>query len=74
MSEIFDLCWIEKDKANDKKSYHRVGIVMVRDDGSISVRINTLPRMGVAWDGWLSAFRRDGSGSSGSTSDTLDAF
>ena len=57
--EIRDLCWVEKDPNSDKKGYHKVGIVMIKDDGNLSIRINTLPRTGVKWDGWLAAFARD---------------
>lgn len=55
--KVFNLCWAESE--NNKTFWHVCGMLIQKDDGSFSVKINTLPRPGSKWDGWLSAFERE---------------
>ena len=50
---IKDLVWVE-DVGKDKPKYHNVGILMEKDNGKTSIRLNTVPASG--WNGWLSVF------------------
>jgi len=50
---IEDLVWFE-DIGKDKPKSHNVGILMTKDDGKKSVKINVTPVGN--WNGWLSVF------------------
>ena len=55
--KILDLVYVERIEGKEKPSYHNVGIIMMKDDGKVSVKMNTLP-VSHAWDGWLTGFER----------------
>ncbi len=50
MSKIFDLLW-KKSENEGKAHWERVGVMLVKDDGKKSVKLDVLP-VG-QWDGWL---------------------
>ena len=53
--KIYDLMFVETAAGKEKPNYNKCGILIVKDDGRVSVKINTLP-VSKDWDGWLSAF------------------
>ena len=53
MSEIKDLVHVRNVEGRDKPIYTNVGILLTKDDGKQSVRLNAIP---VDFDGWLSVF------------------
>lgn len=50
--EIKNVVWIEKLK-DDKKKYHNVGALFIKDDDKMSIKLSTIP---VNFDGWLQVF------------------
>ena len=48
---IYDLLWKEGEDKGGKARWSKVGILMEKNDGKKSVKLNTLP-VG-SWDGWL---------------------
>jgi hypothetical protein len=66
MSEIKDLVHIRNVEGRDKPIYTNVGILLTKDDGKQSVKLNSIP---VDFDGWLSVFpqraKGEGQGSQG---------
>ena len=50
MSKIFDLLW-KKSENDGKAQWERVGVMLVKDDGKKSMKLDVLP-IG-QWDGWL---------------------
>ncbi len=50
MSKIFDLLW-KKSENDGKAHWERVGVMLVKDDGKKSMKLDVLP-IG-QWDGWL---------------------
>lgn len=50
MSRTFDLLW-KKSETNGKAQWERVGVMLEKEDGKRSVKLNVLPAGG--WDGWL---------------------
>ena len=51
---IKDIMFVERVEGRDKPNYHKIGIVMIKDDGKMSIKLNSVP-VGV-WNGWLSVF------------------
>lgn len=58
MPEFRDLVYVEKieRQGQEKPVYHKCGVVMIKDDGKISVKITTIPVGN--FNGWLSAFEQ----------------
>ena len=54
--EKFDVVRVEKIKDSDKKKYTNVGILLVKDDGNMSIKLNAVPVGN--WDGWLSCYKQ----------------
>ena len=52
---IKNIVWIE-DVGKEKPQYHNVGILLEKDDGKVSIKLNTIPASG--WNGWLSVFEQ----------------
>ena len=50
MSKIFDLLW-KKSENDGKAQWERVGVMLVKDDGKKSMKLDVLPI--AQWDGWL---------------------
>ncbi len=50
MSKIFDLLW-KKSENDGKAHWERVGVMLVKEDGKKSMKLDVLP-VG-QWDGWL---------------------
>ncbi len=50
MSKIFDLLW-KKSENEGKAQWERVGVMLVKEDGKKSMKLDVLP-IG-QWDGWL---------------------
>ncbi len=50
MSKVFDLLW-KKSENEGKAQWERVGVMLVKDDGKKSMKLDVLP-IG-QWDGWL---------------------
>lgn len=48
--KIYDLLW-KRSEDKGKARWERVGILMTKDDGKMSVKIDLIPAS--AWDGWL---------------------
>jgi hypothetical protein len=48
---IFDLIYKEGEDKNGKARWSRVGVLIEKDDGKRSVKLDTVPVGG--WDGWL---------------------
>jgi len=53
--KIYDLCFARKDDKKDKIHWDRCGILLEKDDGLLSIKLNSIP---VNFDGWLNAFER----------------
>lgn len=56
MSKFYNLVYAE-DIGKDKPKYHKVGILMVKDDGKMSVKIDAVPTGN--WNGWLNVYSQD---------------
>lgn len=52
---IKDICFVEKIEGKEKAMFHKVGILLIKDDGKMSIKLNSLPA-GNTWNGWLSCF------------------
>lgn len=52
-----DIVFVEKIEGKDKPRYHNVGILLIKDDGKMSIKLNTIPA-GNTWNGWLSVFNQ----------------
>ncbi len=52
----YDVVRIKKIDGRDKPIYENCGVLIMKDDGKISLKINTMP-VG-DWDGWLSCFEQ----------------
>jgi hypothetical protein len=50
MSKIHDLLW-KKSETNGKAQWEKVGMLMEKDQGKMSVKLDVLPAGN--WDGWL---------------------
>lgn len=50
----YNVVRVEKRKDSDKKRYTNVGILLVKDDGGMSIKLNAVPCGD--WDGWLSCY------------------
>ncbi len=50
MNKIYDLLW-KKSESNEKTQWERVGIMLEKEDGKKSVKLDLVPA--VNWDGWL---------------------
>ena len=49
--KIYDLLWKRTEDKNGKARWEKVGVLMDKDDGKKSVKIDLMPASG--WDGWL---------------------
>lgn len=54
--EIRDLVFVQNVEGRDKPIYKNCGIVMFKDDGKVSVKIDMLPTHG--FQGWLQVFEK----------------
>ncbi len=50
MGKIYDLIW-KKSENDGKGQWERVGVLLVKDDGKKSVKMDLIPAGN--WDGWL---------------------
>ena len=50
MNKVFDLLW-KKSENEGKAQWERVGVMLAKDDGKKSVKLDLVPAAG--WDGWL---------------------
>jgi len=50
MSKIHDLLW-KKSETKGKAQWERVGVLLEKDQGKMSVKMDLLPAGN--WDGWL---------------------
>ena len=50
----FDVVRIQSIEGREKPAYTNCGIMLVKDDGKMSLKLNSVP-VG-DWDGWLSIF------------------
>ncbi len=50
MSKTYNLLW-KKSENNGKAQWERVGMLLEKEDGKKSMKIDLLPAAG--WDGWL---------------------
>ena len=50
MNKIFDLLW-KKSENDGKAQWERVGIMLLKEDGKKSVKLDLIPACD--WDGWL---------------------
>ena len=55
MSKVYDLLW-KKSENNGKAQWERVGVMLMKDDGKKSVKLDTLPLGN--WEGWLAVSER----------------
>jgi len=53
--QIFNLVRPREDK-NGQTSWDKVGILLIKDDGNITVKLDAIP---TNWDGWLRAYPKD---------------
>lgn len=67
----YDIC-VPKPGSQGKTFWHKVGAAFAKDDGSLSIKLDSVPVGAVqdpkgntvAWDGWLKCFPQDSSRSS----------
>ncbi len=57
MNKTYDLLW-KRSETNGKAQWERVGIMLEKDDGKRSMKLDLLPAGG--WDGWLVVSERKG--------------
>jgi hypothetical protein len=59
---------------DDKTQYQNVGMLLIKDDGKMSIKLNAVP-VG-EWDGWLQVYdkKAKSANSSGSGSGSYDPF
>ncbi|MDH4027541.1 MAG: hypothetical protein OEU95_01755 [Nitrospirota bacterium] len=50
MSKVYDLLW-KKSENEGKAQWERVGVMLVKEDGKKSMKLDLVPASG--WDGWL---------------------
>jgi len=50
MSKVFDLLW-KKSESEGKAQWERVGVMLVKEDGKKSMKLDVIPAG--QWDGWL---------------------
>ena len=50
MSKVYDLLW-KKGEYEGKAQWERVGILLEKEDGKRSMKLDLVPA--VEWDGWL---------------------
>ena len=55
MPKISDLVWVE-DIGKEKPAYHKVGIMVEKDDGKRSIKLNSVP-VG-DFNGWLQIYEQ----------------
>lgn len=53
--KIFDVVAIVGKRKDDKPNYVNCGVVLEKDNGKLSMKLETLP-LGNQWDGWLQLF------------------
>ncbi len=49
--KIYDLLWKRTEDRNGKARWEKVGVLMEKDDGKKSVKIDVVPAG--SWDGWI---------------------
>lgn len=54
--EIRDLVFVQNIEGREKPVYKNCGIVMFKDDGKVSVKIDLMPTHG--FQGWFSVFEK----------------
>jgi hypothetical protein len=52
----YDVVRIERIEGREKPNYVNVGIMLVKDDGKMSIKLNSVPVGN--WDGWLNIFEK----------------
>ncbi len=48
--KVYDLLW-KKSEDNGKARWERVGVLITKDDGKMSIKVDLIPVSN--WDGWL---------------------
>jgi hypothetical protein len=56
MSKILDVVFIETIEGREKPRYHNCGILMIKDDGKMSIKLNVIPACN--WNGWFNCFEQ----------------
>ena len=56
MSKVFDIVHVQSVEGKDKPFYTNHGILLVKDDGKKSIKLNSVP-VG-EWNGWFSVFEK----------------
>lgn len=59
VSKIYDLLW-KKSEDGGKAIWERVGVMLIKEDGKKSMKLDLLPAGG--WDGWLVVSERKAKG------------
>lgn len=49
--KIYDLLW-KRNETNGKARWERIGVLLEKDDGKLSLKLDLLP-ISKDWDGWL---------------------
>ncbi len=57
MSKIYDIVQVKSVEGQDKPFYQNCGIMIIKDDGKISIKLNTIP-VG-DWNGWFNVLKKD---------------
>jgi hypothetical protein len=55
--KIYDLLWKKSEDKNGKARWERVGVLMEKEDGKLSLKIDLIPAG--QWDGWLVVSERN---------------
>lgn len=71
MPKFLDLVWGKKVEGKDKPIYKKCGVVMIKDDGKISVNIELMP-VGDGFNGWLNAYEQKDRADDGHKEATTD--
>ena len=55
MNKVYDLLW-KKSESNGKAPWEKVGVMLLKDDGRRSMKLDLIPACN--WDGWLAVSER----------------
>lgn len=58
MKQIFDVLYKRGENADGKGFWSTIGVLMVKDNGKMSLKLDTIPCSNT-WDGWLTISERD---------------
>jgi len=68
--KVYDVVHIRNVEGREKPLYQNVGILLVKDDGKMSIKLNAVP---TEWDGWLNVFEKREKGQAVPPEETTDA-